>query len=320
MNQPKVSIVIVNYNGKSFLGILLKSISKLSYKNYEAIVVDNNSTDGSQEFIKKNYKKVKLVENKVNLGYSGINSAIKFCKGSYILFLNNDMELDKNSLTEIVKTIESDKDVVMVAPKLVNFYDKSLKSGGTWLSRAFYNGHIKGTGNENTKEIPYMGVGLIRKDFVDMFGYLFDPDYFIYGEDVDLGLRIRLTGKKVLFEPKSIIYHIHSATMQKQSKSFSTYLMERNLLITFFKNLELKNIVLFLPYIKLMRFVAIIKDILSLRLDLAFARLKALFWVLFNFNKILRKRGETQKFRKAGDDYVLKIFSEKYLFKEKFNV
>lgn len=320
MNQPKVSIVIVNYNGKSFLGILLKSISKLSYKNYEAIVVDNNSTDGSQEFIKKNYKKVKLVENKVNLGYSGINSAIKFCKGSYILFLNNDMELDKNSLTEIVKTIESDKDVVMVAPKLVNFYDKSLKSGGTWLSRAFYNGHIKGTGNENTKEIPYMGVGLIRKDFVDMFGYLFDPDYFIYGEDVDLGLRIRLTGKKVLFEPKSIIYHIHSATMQKQSKSFSTYLMERNLLITFFKNLELKNIVLFLPYIKLMRFVAIIKDILSLRLDLAFARLKALFWVLFNFNKILRKRGETKKFRKAGDDYVLKIFSEKYLFKEKFNV
>ena len=163
-----------------------------------------------------------------------------------------------------------------------------------------------------------MGVGLIRKDFIDMFGYLFDPDYFIYGEDVDLGLRIRLAGKKVLFEPKSIMYHMHSVTMQKQSKFFSTYLMERNLLITFFKNLELKNIVLLLPYVKLMRFIAIIKDILSLRPDLALARLKALFWALFNLNKILKKRKETQKFRKADDNYILKIFNEKYLFKEKF--
>ena len=320
MKEPKVSIVIVNYNGKSLLDTLLKSISKLSYKNREVILVDNNSSDGSQKFIKKNYKKVKLVENKNNLGYSGINSAIKFCKGKYILFLNNDMELDKNSVSELVKAINPDRDIAMAAPRLVNFYDKRLKSGGTWLSRAFYNGHIQGTGNENAKEIPYLGVGLIRKDFVDLFGYLFDPDYFIYGEDVDLGLRIRLCGKKILFEPKSTMYHMHSVTMQKQSKSFSAYLMERNLLITFFKNLELKSIVLLLPYVKLMRFIAIIKDIFTLRPDLACARLKALLWVLFNFNKILKKRNETQKFRKVDDSYILKIFSEKYMFKEKFIV
>ena len=153
-----------------------------------------------------------------------------------------------------------------------------------------------------------------------MFGYIFDPDYFVYGEDVDLGLRIRLTGKKVMFEPKSIIYHMHSVTMQKQRKSFSTYLMERNLIITFFKIFSLKNIILYLPYIKLMRFITIIKDILSLRLDLALARLKALLWVLINFNKILKKRNKTQKFRKAGDEYILKVFSEKYIFKTKFNV
>lgn len=317
--MAKVSIVIVNYNGKDLLESLLKSISKLNYKDYEVIVVDNNSTDGSQEFVKKN-KKIKLVENKKNLGYSGINYAIKYCKGEYILFLNNDMELDKSSLNELVKTIESDKNVAMAAPRLVNFYDKKIKSGGTWLSRAFYNGHIKGTANEKAKEIPYLGVGLIRKDFVDLFGYLFDPDYFIYGEDVDLGLRIRLAGSKALFEPKAMMYHMHSITMQKSNKSFSTYLMERNLLITFFKNLELKNIVLFLPYVKLMRFIAIMKDILTLRFDLAFARIKALFWVLFNLNKILRKRSETQKFRKADDYYILKVFSEKYLFKEKFIV
>jgi len=320
MKEPKISIVIVNYNGKSLLDTLLKSISKLTYKNYEIIVVDNNSADGSRDFIRTNFKKVKIIENKSNLGYSGINSVIRHCKGDYILFLNNDMELEKNSLKELVKTIESDKDCVLAAPRLVNFYDKNIKSGGTWLSRAFYSGHIRGTGKEKTMEIPYMGVGLIRKDFVRMFGYLFDPDYFIYGEDVDLGLRIRLTGKKTLFEPKSIMHHMHSVTMQKKSKAFSTYLMERNLLITFFKILSVKNLILYMPYLKFARLIAIIRDILSLRFDLAFARIKAHFWVLFNFNKFLIKRNETQKFRKADDNYILRVFSEKYIFKKKFNV
>ena len=165
-----------------------------------------------------------------------------------------------------------------------------------------------------------MGVGLVRKEFVEMFGYLFDQDYFIYGEDVDLGLRIRLNGKKTLFEPKSIMYHMHSVTMMKESRSFSTYLMERNLLITFFKILSAKNLVLYLPYLKLTRLIAIIRDILSLRPDLAFARIKAHFWVLFNFNKVLRKRNETQRFRKADDKYIMKAFSEKYIFQTKFNV
>jgi len=319
MKEPKVSIVIVNHNGKDLTLNLLKSISKLNYKNYEIILVDNASTDGTQEIVKNIFRNVKLVENTKNLGYSGTNSSIKYCDGKYILFLNNDMELDGNSLNELVKTAKVNNGAAMIAPRLVNFYDKNLKSGGTWLSRAFYNGHIKGNDKEAAKEIPYLGVGLIRTDFVEMFGYLFDRDYFIYGEDVDLGLRIRLTGKKVMFEPKSVMYHMHSVTMQKQSKSFSTFLMERNLITTFFKIFLLSNIIIYLPYVLFLRLIAIVKDTLTLRFDLAFARLKAIFSVLFNFNSIIKKRQETQKFRKASDDYILKVFSEDYLFKEKFN-
>lgn len=320
MKEPRVSIVIVNYNGRDLTLNLLKSISRLNYKNYEIIVVDNASTDGTSEAVKKNFKNVKLVENKKNLGYSGANSCISHCEGEYILFLNNDMEIGRSSLNELVETAQADKDCVMAAPRLVNFYDKKLKSGGTWLSRAFYNGHIKGNDKDSTKEIPYLGVGLIRKDFVEMFGYLFDPDYFIYGEDVDLGLRIRLIGKKALFEPKSLMYHMHSITMQKQKKSFSTFLMERNLMTTFFKILSINNIIIYLPYVLLLRLIAIMKDVFSLRFDLAYARVKAVFSVLFHFNSIMKKRGQTQKFRKADDGYILKVFSEDYLFKEKFNV
>ena len=314
----EVAIIIVNYNGKSLLDVILKSIKKSTFKNYEIIVVDNNSDDGSPEFVKKEHKNVKLVQNKKNLGYSGINSALKYCKGEYILFLNNDMEIDNKCISSLIKTLKSDKDCAMAAPKLVNYYDRNLKSGGTWVSRAFYNGHIRSEGNDIVKEIPYLGVGLIKKNFVDMYGYLFDPDYFIYAEDLDLGLRIRLNGKKVLFDPDASIYHMHAVTTQKIRKAYTTYLMERNLMTTHLKILSLKHVILCLPYVKFARLVAIIKDILTLKFGLAFARTKALFWVAFNINAIIKKRQQTQKFRKADDYYILKIFSEKYLLRKKF--
>src|SRR3989344_4719129 len=108
MKEPKVSIVIVNYNGKDLTLNLLKSISRLNYKNHEIIVVDNASTDGTQDAIKKNFKNIKLVENSKNLGYSGTNSCIKHCEGEYILFLNNDMEIGRSSLNTLVETLQSD--------------------------------------------------------------------------------------------------------------------------------------------------------------------------------------------------------------------
>ena len=312
--NPKVSIVIVNYNGKNLLQPLLKSISKSAYRGYEIIIVDNNSADGSRELIKK-YKNIKLVENKKNLGYSGINSALKYCKGKYILFLNNDMELDRNCIGNLVSAVESRKNIAMAAPKLVNFYDKSLKSGGTWVSRAFYNGHIKGNGKKSKMEIPYLGVGLIRKNIVEDFGYLFDPDYFIYAEDLDLGLRLRLAGKKVLFEPNAIMLHMHAATARKSSKSFTTFLMERNLLTTFLKIFSPENIIIFTPYVLAMRLLAVFRDMITLDFPSAFARLKAVFWVAFNLNFILKKRKAAQGMRKADDRFILEVFSEKHLLK-----
>ena len=125
----KTSIVIVNFNGKELLEKVLPSIIKT--KNCQIIVLDNASTDGSVEFLREKYKKITIVENKSNLGYSGINSAIKYCKGEFILFLNNDIILDKNCINEMLKVIENDAKIAMIAPRLVNYYDKNLKSGGT---------------------------------------------------------------------------------------------------------------------------------------------------------------------------------------------
>ncbi len=320
MGNILVSAVIVNYNGKGLLRVAIDSIKKSKFKNYEIIVVDNASTDGSKDFIKRNYSDVKIVENKTNLGYSGINEAIKYCIGKYILFLNNDIKIDSQCISDLVKVMESDNSIGMTAPKLINYYDKKLVSGGTWLSRAFYNGHIKGDGKSKNSEIPYLGVGLIRKSIVDKYGYIFDPDYFIYGEDVDLGLRVRLLGKKTIMVNNAILYHMHAATMKKSSKAFTTFLMERNLLTTYFKILSTKNIILYFPYALFARFGAIIKDLVTLRISLAISRIRAIFFVLVNFNSISKKRNQTQKIREADDSFIFEVFNEKYLFKPKFIV
>ncbi len=321
MEKVVVSIVIVNYNGKDLLKTILNSISKINNKqNYEIIVVDNDSKDGSQEFIKKTYKNIRLVENKKNLGYSGINSALPYCKGRYILFLNNDMEIDRNCIKELLSAIEKDKTIGMAAPMLVNYYNKGLKSGGTWVSRAFYNGHIRGNGSPEIKEIPYLGVGLIRKDLAEKFGYLFDNDYFIYAEDLDLGLRLRLLGFKVVFVPDAVLRHMHAVTTKKSKSYEMAFLMERNLMMTYFKILSFKNIILLMPYVFLMRIAAIAKDIITLKFMNALARISAIFWIILNFNLVAKKRKRLQELRKADDDFLFRVFSEKYLFKPKFIV
>lgn len=314
-----VSIIIVNYNGKHLMRQILSSIKKSTFKNYEIIVVDNCSSDGSVDFLKKYFKSVKLVCNKENLGYVGINSGIKYCKGKYILFLNNDLELDKNCIKNLVKTLDSDESIAMAAPKLINFYERRFESGGTWISKSFYNGHIKDKETKE-KEIPYLGVGMIKKDLIGIFGYLFDPLYFIYAEDIDLGLRIRLCGKKVMFNPNSIIYHMHSATSQQIQKNFTTFLMERNLLITLFKVVSVKNIIFLFSYIFLMRISAVLRDIIAGKFSIGFARIGAMAWIFQNLSLISEKRRETQRFRKVNDRFIFKVFTEKYVFRKKFIV
>ena len=96
--------------------------------------------------------------------------------------------------------------------------------------------------------------------------------------------------------------------------------MERNLLTTFFKILSAKNILLFLPYIIMARFLAIVKDRLSFNFSNAFSRLKAMLFIIFNFTFIMKKRRETQKFRRSADKYILEVFEEGYLFRPKFIV
>ncbi len=317
-SPPLVSIIIVNFNGKKILKGALHSIQKSSHKKHEVIVVDNASTDNSRQMINKEFPSVRVVQNRKNLGYTGINSALPHCKGKYILFLNNDLEISSGCISSLVGVLEENDNAALAIPKLVNYYDRKVDSAGTWVSRSFYNGHHRADEVENNiSEIPYMGVGLIRKNIVDAFGYLFDQDYFIYAEDLDLGLRLRLLGLKTLYVPFAACYHMHSMTMQNVPDSKKTFLMERNLLTTFYKIPSVPTLALFSPYVYGMRIATILRDILTLKFSIAWARVRAILAVFSNLPIIIKKRKALQKMRTATDKQVFSIFTEKHLFSGK---
>lgn len=324
LKKSSVSVIIVNYNGKHLLKRAIESLQKQDFKQgIEIIIVDNNSSDGSEDFVKKNYKDVKWIQTGKNLSYPAANYGVRVSKGGYILFTNNDVEFKKDCVRKMYSALVKDKSVGMVTPKLINFYNKKIHSKGTWVSRAFYCGHItREEGVEDkSKEVPYMGIGLLSKEVVKKLGYLLDIDYFLYAEDLDLCLRLRLSGYRVMYVPDAIIYHVHSATMDKYSTDArKTFLFERNLLTTFLKVCSLHNIILLLPYIAFMRLSLMLKDLLTFNFSIFFARLRALFWVFFNIYNILKKRKFVQKRRKRKDGFMFKIFNEKEMLKAMRNI
>lgn len=313
----KVSFVLICYNEKQRVLNCLKSIKRLKTKySYEIYVSDNASTDGTVEAVRKEFKDVNVIALQKNIGTPAYNAGVKKSKGEYVLFTASDVELKEDMLDQLVELLDKNNEIAQAAPKYYNYFDrKKIDLAGTWLSRSFYSGTFKNdTLGNKIIEIPYMGTGLVRMSVLKKLGYLFDCDYFIYGEDVDFGMRIRLLGYKIIYIPSSIVYHFGSVSQKIHKQEHLTFLMERNLLTTFFKIMSAKNIFLFLPYVVLMRFVAMLRDIFTLKFINAFARLKAMLWILVNFSFVMKKRKETQKLRNVGDKELLRLFTEKYLF------
>ena len=219
---PLVSVVIVNWNGLRFLDGCLSSLFNQSYQDFEVIMIDNGSADGSVEFVKSNFPRTVIIENKENLGFSAANNqGIKVARGKYIATQNNDTVADKNWLSNLVNLAESSESRVgMWAPKILSIKEPSkIDSVGGLI--IYKDGIARGRGRgkedkgqfDKVEEIlfPSACSALYRKDMLDEVGY-FDEDFFAYGEDTDLGLRGRLAGWKAFSAPNAIVYHHYSGS------------------------------------------------------------------------------------------------------------
>ncbi|MCL4208930.1 glycosyltransferase family 2 protein, partial [Patescibacteria group bacterium] len=315
MGKTLVSVIIPTYNGLEHLKKCLTSLYKQEYKQIEVIVVDNNSSDQSVSYIKKNFPQVKLVESKENLGFAESNN-IGFDKsiGEYILLLNNDTLVTAKFLTNLVSTINSQEDIGAVQPKIF-FMDNPelLDSTGSFLTGTGLLYHVginrKNFDIYNHKKFIYSAKGacllikrsVLRASLLD--GKVFDTTYFAYFEETDLCHRIWLSGYKVLYEPKSVIFHKMGATSTMLQNSFIQFHSFKNRINTYLKNLSYRKMILILLINILISNVYAILALLKLNLSLALSIYKAIWWNVVNIGQTIKKRKFVQqKIRKVSDD------------------
>jgi GT2 family glycosyltransferase len=236
MNNPIITAIVLNWNGREYVEEAVSSLLEQSYPNLEIIIVDNGSTDGSRRLIEDRFgTKIKLITKQRNTGFAdGNNTGIREAKGKYILILNNDAAAEKDWASELVKAAEKYPDVGMCASKVLDYFDRQvIDTAGHLIYRDGLNrarGRLeKDEGQyDNPGEVffPSGAAALYRKEMLDEIG-LFDEDFFAYGEDADIGIRGRLAGWKCLYVPAAVAYHRYSRSTSGYSP-LKVFLVERN--------------------------------------------------------------------------------------------
>jgi len=305
--NPKVSIIIVNFNGKRFLEKNYSSIFTQSYGNVEVILADNASSDDSIDFTKKNFPKVKIAKLPGNLGYAkGNNEGAKIAIGEYLLFLNNDAWLDGKAIEEAVrKTQEDDGGLYALHQKN---YEGTIDYGCILGLDIF--------GYTNPRKLFYSdGSALfIKKSIFEELGG-FDEAYGFFMEDADLSWRARLKGYGVIEVPDSVFYHYGGGTAVGSTKKnkvhttsiFRRYNTEKNVMRTLLKNYRISTLIFILPFLFLFHFCEIAVLALLMRFDIIRkVYLEAYIWNIRNFRSTLNERKKVQEGRKIGDIEIMK--------------
>jgi hypothetical protein len=311
---PLVSIIIVNWNGKRWLEGCLPSLSKVTYGNVEWIIVDNASTDGSAQWIKKRYPKIILVGNSENLGFSHANNlGYKKASGDYILFLNNDTKVKPDFITELLKPFTTDRKIGGVQSKIFLMDDPTrLDSIGAFLTPTgflFHNclgGHDK---PELDKQIDlYTAKGasmMFRRDVlkrVEVDGWIFDPEYFAYFEETDLCHRVWLAGFRIVYAYKAIIYHKMGATSIKLVSAWVQFNSYKNRINSYIKNFGLLKMIFILPFHIVLCHVLAVIFLFKGNPSWFIAIEKAIWWNILHLPKTLDNRRIVQtQIRKRPD-------------------
>jgi hypothetical protein len=316
-NFPLVSIVVINYNGKQHLKVCLDSLLRTDYPNFEIILVDNASTDGSVEWVTKNYPQIRIVSNKVNLGFSGgCNTGIRNARGKYVAILNNDVEVDKNWLKPLVDILERDTKIGAADSKYLNFYERNKfdfsAAAGRYLD---YFGNVYSRGHGENDEGTYnnlcrifVALTIFRKEVIFKVG-LFDEDFFCGYEDVDLSWRINLIGYKIYYVPNSVIYHKSGATTKLNKILRPEFYIrdKKNRLVSLIKNYSIETLVFVIPVVLLEYLGLLVYLILKGKKVYALCVIKAVIQVFKSFKEIWKKHLLVNRIRKLSDSEIRKL-------------
>lgn len=318
---PLISIVIPNWNGKHLLEKCLTSINNLVYDNFEVIIVDNGSSDDSIEYISSNFPKIRLVPLASNTGFAhAVNVGIKACKGEYIALLNNDTEVDRYWLSELVKPFLQSQEIGIVASKLLNFYDRArIDSAGDVLNIVGQAYPIGGgeldcpVWNEGRFIFSATGgASAYRKSLLEEIG-LFEEIFFMYFEDVDISYRAQRAGYKVWYQPSAVIYHIQKAS-SKKSRELLEYYLYRNFVVNYLINTPFS---LFFKRMSIVKFIMVFVHTFYYQSKQGYigSAIKTWWWLITNAGTIFSLRQKRQKDAnpKVKDEYIESFIIDKKL-------
>lgn len=254
---PLVSIITVNYNQVEVTCALLESLNKITYPNFEVIVIDNASPNDNPTIIKQRYPNIVFIQNPINYGFAaGNNFGLMCAKGEYILLLNNDIEVPPNFLEPLVDKIEKNKQIGAVSPKIKFYYqpDTIQYAGYTPINyitmRNFAIGHgQKDVGQFDKDRKTAYGHGaamLVPMEVVKKVG-LMSYIFFLYYEEADWCKRIKDAGYEIWFVHNSYVLHKESVSTGKLSY-LKIYYLNRNRIIFMRRNVHGKQFVLGILY------------------------------------------------------------------------
>ncbi len=312
------SIILLSYNSRKDLAECIPSLIIQTYTNHEIIVVDNASTDKTPEFIKANYPDIKLIETGSNLGYpAGNNVGARHAKGEYIIILNPDTIVDSDWLSQLIKPFEEYPDIALTTSKILMYHQQDTINTcanhshftGIDFCKGLYEHTLYFSKPEEVGAVSGCSFAIRREIFEELGG--FDPDFFLYLEDIDLSWRARLAGYKIMFVPLSIVYHKFRLSVSPLKE----FHLERNRYLMLMKNCSLKMMILISPALLVTEIVTLGYAVLH-GMPYIHNKLCAYWWVLMNPDKIITNRRKVQKNRKISDKEFLRLLEWKIPFEQ----
>lgn len=256
--HPKVSIITVNYNQIQVTTELLDSLRRISFRDFEVIIVDNGSREDSTNLITTNYPEATYIFSKENLGFSGGNNiGIRASQGEYLFFINNDAEVTEGSIETLLELFNIIPDLGIVSPqicydpKMTNNQNIIQYAGATHCHPLTARNEILGEKEldkgqyETAKETAYVhGAAMMTsREVIDRVGGM-PEEFFLYYEELDWSEQIRNAGYKVYVQPNALIYHKESLAVGKNS-TLKTYYHTRNRIFFVRRNRSWGQIVIF---------------------------------------------------------------------------
>lgn len=296
--RPEVSVVIPSLNGRQFLPACLDSLGKYRNPEFETIVVDNGSTDGSGAHVQRCYPWVRVVRTDQNLGFAGgCNLGAAHASGEYLLFLSNDTLVTSGFLDQMLAVFKEDPTTGIVQSKMLSMETPDrVDSIGAFFTRTgilFNPG--RGELDEDLGDVPreiFSAQGACMMVRADLFHQLdgFDDDFVIYFDDTDLCWRSWLSGYKVKLAPRSLVFHKGGATTSSEVPNLVVYHTFKNRLCSLIKNLSPNDMIQILPVHLVICCIGSLLFLVRRKPKSALAILGAIGWNLVKLPRTLLKR------------------------------